>query len=272
MSYHLKNHRQEFPWGLSTITEADETENNTGIRFSILRLRQGETYSLNSPMELALLHMQGVVSIEMEKKSYINHRDSLFDDPPFAVHVPGKTPIAIEASTDVEVALFETENEKSFPGVVYLSEQTANEHRGKGLVDDASLRFVRTIFDGSNSHPNTELVLGEVVNFPGRWSSYPPHHHPQPEIYHYRFTEAQGYGHAELGDDVYKVKQCDTIKILDEVDHAQCSAPGYGMYYIWVIRHLDGNRYTVPEFTNEHAWTMQKDAGIWKPKEDGVLV
>ena len=29
------------------------------------------------------------------------------------------------------------------------------------------------------------------------------------------------------------------------------------MYYAWVIRHLPGQPYTVPEFTPEHAWTMR---------------
>ena len=58
--------------------------------------------------------------------------------------------------------------------------------------------------------------MGEVVTAPGGWSSYPPHHHEQPEIYHYRFTEPQGYGHAECGDDVFKVRQYDTYKIVDE--------------------------------------------------------
>ena len=57
-------------------------------------------------------------------------------------------------------------------------------------------------------------MLGEVVTLPGGWSSYPPHHHPQPEIYHYRFTHPQGFGHAELGDDVFKVRHYDTIRIL----------------------------------------------------------
>ena len=74
-----------------------------------------------------------------------------------------------------------------------------------GQVGGACLRLVRTIFDRTNADPNAELVLGEVITLPGRWSSYPPHHHPQPEIYHYRFTHPQGYGHAELGEDVLLV-------------------------------------------------------------------
>jgi 5-deoxy-glucuronate isomerase len=35
------------------------------------------------------------------------------------------------------------------------------------------------------------------------------------------------------------------------------------MYYLWVIRHLEGRRYGNPTFVPEHAWTMQKEAKIW---------
>jgi 5-deoxy-glucuronate isomerase len=35
------------------------------------------------------------------------------------------------------------------------------------------------------------------------------------------------------------------------------------MWYIWVIRHLDGNRYVQPTFVSEHAWVQAKDANIW---------
>jgi 5-deoxy-glucuronate isomerase len=125
---------------------------------------------------------------------------------------------------------------------------------------------VRLIFDDSN-RPEANLVLGEVVNYPGRWSSYPPHHHPQAEIYHYRFTLPQGYGHAELGDEVYKVRSYDTIKILDGVSHAQVSAPGYGMYYIWVVRHRPGNRYTGFRFAEEHRWVLDPANQGWQPRK-----
>ena len=147
--------------------------------------------------------------------------------------------------------MYRTANVKPFAATLYLPDDVPNEHRGAGQVGGACLRFVRTIFDGTNTDANCELVLGEVITMPGRWSSYPPHHHRQPEIYHYRFTEPRGYGHAELGDTVLKVRQYDTVKIFDGNDHAQCTAPGYGMYYAWVIRHLPGDRYTVPEFTDE---------------------
>ena len=64
-----------------------------------------------------------------------------------------------------------------------------------------------------------------------------------------------------------KVRQNDTVKILDGLDHAQCAAPGYGMYYAWVIRHLPDNPYIVPEFTAEHRWTQDPAAKFWRPKD-----
>lgn len=132
-------------------------------------------------------------------------------------------------------------------------------------MKETSTRVVRTIFDKSNS-ANSNLVLGEVINYPGKWSSYPPHHHPQPEIYYYKFQPHNGYGFSQLGDDVVKVQNCDTVKILDDVSHPQVTAPGYAMFYVWVIRHLDGDPYITPTFEPEHLWVTQKDAAIWPDK------
>lgn len=56
----------------------------------------------------------------------------------------------------------------------------------------------------------------------------------------------------------------DRNSLFDD-DHAQVAAPGYGMYYSWVIRHLPDNPYTVPEFTDDHSWTMNPDAETWHP-------
>ena len=39
------------------------------------------------------------------------------------------------------------------------------------------------------------------------------------------------------------------------------------MWYLWVIRHLDGNPYTGFEFTEDHAWTLCPDDQGWKPEE-----
>ena len=62
------------------------------------------------------------------------------------------------------------------------------------------------------------------------------------------------------------VKHNDTVKIVDELSHPQATAPGYAMYYIWVIRHIDGNPYIAPTFEPEHLWVIKEDAKIWPDK------
>lgn len=266
MALHISDHRGDFGPGLTTITRWDDTSEPTGIGFAVLTLAAGETYRETTPAESAFLLMSGAAEVTLGNRRESFARASLFDDSPSAAHVPANAELGIAVTARSEFTVYRTANRKPFAPRFFLPADTKDEHRGKGQVAGACLRLVRTIFDRTNSEAAAELVLGEVVTLPGRWSSYPPHHHPQPEIYHYRFTHPQGYGHAELGEIVLKVRQNDTVKILDGNDHAQCAAPGYGMYYAWVIRHLPGNPYTVPEFTAEHRWTMERGTEVWRPK------
>lgn len=258
MSDNLFKSPNGFDWGYTPITTIEETPQGTGINFGILRLKAGESKDISSLLESAYLLMAGKVTFAYDSQSHTVERASLFDEDPTALHFPANSMVQLTAETDCELSVSQVENDQVFPICLFdTTNMLESEHRGKGALEDTAYRIVRTIFDIRN-RPDAKLVLGEVINFPGRWSSYPPHHHPQPEIYHYRFTKPQGYGHGELGDDVYKIRQFDTLKILDNQDHAQASGPGYGMYYTWIIRHLPNNPYTVPEFTEEHKWTMEK--------------
>jgi 5-deoxy-glucuronate isomerase len=258
-----------FGWGYTSITRAGDPNADVGFSFGILRLRAGERHTVPAGQEGALLLLDGELELVFDDQRADAKRGSIFDEDPVALHFPATARVALAARTDCELAALQAANDRSFEPRLFdrASMAEPSEHRGKGLLDDTAYRIVRTIFDGRN-RPEAALVLGEVVNFPGRWSSYPPHHHPQPEVYHYRFTEPRGYGHAELGEAVLKVRQGDTVKITDENDHSQVAAPGYGMYYLWAIRHLPGNPYTVPEFTEEHLWLNQPDAPIWRPRRD----
>lgn len=261
----ITSHRAGFGPGYTAITTAGEADGDAGISMGVLRLAAGESHKIMPGGETALLLMDGRVEGRLGGIRFELARASLFDDSPACLHAPAGTPLEIRARTAAEFTVYGCANGKAFAPRVFRPRDVADERRGEGQVGGRCLRLVRTIFDGRNSPPEVELVLGEVVTLPGGWSSYPPHHHAQPEIYHYRFTHPQGFGHAELGERVFKVRQFDTIRIPAGDDHAQCAAPGYGMYYSWVIRHLPGLPYTVPEFTPEHTWTLQPGAKIWEP-------
>jgi 5-deoxy-glucuronate isomerase len=266
MTIHFTDNRDGFAPGTTNITRHDDVEDNAQITLDVLVLSAGESVSLTTEVETAWLLMHGKTSGSVGDQSFALQRSSLFDESSSCLHVSAGTSVEIKVETDTEFTVYSCDNTLPFAARVFGPAEVANEPRGKGQVNDRCLRYVRTIFDATNSDPNTALVLGEVITFQGAWSSYPPHHHAQPEIYHYRFTEPQGYGHAELGENVLKVRNGDTVKILDLNDHSQCSAPGYGMYYSWVIRHLPDDRYSVPEFTQEHTWIMKPDAKYWNPQ------
>jgi 5-deoxy-glucuronate isomerase len=267
MDQHLNQYRDGFKSGLTWITKPEEENLPTGIGMGVLKQKAGEEREFCFKEETAFLLMSGEATLEWSGESKKVSRQSLFDESSTCLHVSSETPVKITFEKDCEFTVYQVMNLKSFPARLWLPDDVPNEHRGAGQVGGACLRYVRTIMDRTTTHKNAVLVLGEVITMPGKWSSYPPHHHPQPEIYHYRFTRPEGFGYAEVGDHVYKIRQNDTVKIFDGQDHPQTAAPGYGMYYSWVIRHLEDNPYTVPEFTKEHIWTMDKGASFWNPGE-----
>jgi 5-deoxy-glucuronate isomerase len=255
--------RSGFPEGHSAITREGETGGDTGVDFGIWR---GKELDESHAKESVWLLLDGDVEIEWPEGRAALSRRSLFDEAPSALHVPGGSKVRITSPRGSEWAVARASNERRFAARLFRPADVPAEYRGKGLVQEASLRNVRLVFDYT-IRPESNLVIGEVVNYPGRWSSYPPHHHPQPEIYHYRFTHPQGYGHSELGEQVLKVRGGDTVRILDGVSHAQVSAPGYAMYYIWIVRHLEGNPYKGFHYTPEHEWVLDARQQGWRPPE-----
>lgn len=265
MEHHLHAPGVGFPEGLTWITAVGDPD-GAGIALGVLKLRAGG-WSEVVAAETAFLLMSGELRAVVGDAELSLRRRSLFDDPPCAVHVAAGSKVAFDCAEPVELTIYRTASPRSFDARLVGPTSVRSEARGRGLVGDGALRIVRTILDVENTDPAAEIVLGEVVTLPGRWSSYPPHHHRQPEIYHYRFDDPRGYGHAELGEAVLKVRHGDTVKIAGGLEHSQCAAPGYAMYYSWVIRHLPGDRYVEPTFSPEHSWVMQPGARSWFPKD-----
>jgi 5-deoxy-glucuronate isomerase len=236
-----------------------------GFEFGLLRLRAGAAHRETTKQETVLVLLDGEVEAQVGDRTFTAARRSLFDEGPSTFHCGAGTALAVRArGRAAEFAVIRADNPCSLPIRAYTPAETTTEDRGAGLVQGACRRLVRTIFDYS-TRPDSALVVGEVVNFPGRWSSYPGHHHPQPEVYHYRFTLPQGYGHAEIGDTVFKVRSGDTTTIPGGLDHAQVSAPGYGMYYLWIVRHLPRRPYKGFTFTREHTWLLDPKNQGWQP-------
>jgi 5-deoxy-glucuronate isomerase len=257
-----------FPAGYNAVVRPGSRRTDAagmGLEFAVLRLRRGATHRETTREETVLVLLDGEIEVRLGDAVYTGQRRSLFDEGPTTFHCGRGTVLQVRAiGGSAELAVVRAENARELPVRTYTPAETATEDRGAGLAQGACRRLVRTIFDYS-TRPDSALVIGEVVNFPGRWSSYPGHHHAQPEVYHYRFTLPQGYGHAEIGDAVFKVRSGDTTTIPGGLDHAQVSAPGYGMYYLWIVRHLPRRPYQGFTFTREHTWLLDPKNQGWQP-------
>jgi 5-deoxy-glucuronate isomerase len=252
-----------FPRGYTAICAIGRKHREMGMDFGILRLATGEKHRLGPGRERALTLLGGAAAWAWDGRSENVARSSVFDESPWVLHVPAGVPVTVSAREGgAEIAVAAADNGRGFDPRLYTPAECRSEERGKGTMRETSTRIVRTVFDDSNA-PYANLVVGEAVSFPGKWSSYPPHHHPQPEVYHYRTLPEHGFGLSMLGDDACQVRHLDTLLIPPGLDHPQVAAPGYALYYLWVIRHLDGERYVTPEFTKEHAWVMDPGARIW---------
>ena len=255
--------------GYNAIAKEEDLNREMLMDFGLLRLTSGDAYDSEPHKERAFLLLDGRVLITWRhpksEGTITLERWNLLDEEPTVVHVSHKTQVSVSCqSPNAELAVQARINQTDFDPSIRRPGEYPLERFGEGTLQNTSTRIVRTFFDAATA-PASNMVLGEVVNYPGKWSSYPPHTHPQPEIYHYRFFPEQGFGFSEHGENVFKVRTRDTALISPYVTHPQTAAPGYAMYYIWAIPHLPGNRFGPDSriFCNEHKWVMQEDAPIW---------
>ncbi|HIG0326450.1 TPA: 5-dehydro-2-deoxygluconokinase [Legionella pneumophila] len=253
--------------GLNSIIKMQDSP--TAMSFSSLKLNKGQSHQFNLSYEFAALLMTGKVVFKYGSHSQEVERTDYFSQSPYVLHCSKDEVSSVIALTDCEILLIETENEKLFSPILFdASNMLELDNRGEGILENTSYRLVRTVFDKRN-RPESNLVVGEIITFQGRWSSYPSHYHEQPEIYHYRFSEPQGYAFGENGKEVIRIEHYDTYQIANGQEHAHCTAPGYALYTLWFIRHLNDNAYTIPIFSKDHEWTRTTKANLraWQLKQ-----
>ncbi|MTK14269.1 MAG: 5-deoxy-glucuronate isomerase [Clostridiaceae bacterium] len=250
-----------FSKGYNEFVTREKHPEMMGMEFGVLSMESGDKFPFNYNQEVIYVVMTGKVTFSWNNNIETVERKSCFHEAPILLHVPQNTSVLIECLSDTaEIAISKTDNLREFPAKLLRAEDClcANEERGAGTLNECSTRLVRTFFDRSNC-PETNFFVGEVVSYPGKWSSFPPHTHVEPEIYFYKFLPENGYGFAEIGDDVYKVKNNELTGMPYNTKHSQATAPGYAEYYIWAIR-LRDDQNIITTVDPEHAWTTAPDA------------
>lgn len=260
----LVTHKEnELTYGYNAITEEKGKHSNMLMDFGVYRMKAGtKAEILEEEKEAALILFYGRVKISWEEEEREVERDNCFDHGPYVLHVPKGMKVEVEFLAESELGVQKTTNERVFEAKFYTPEDCKDNIFGEGLMNGTARRMVRDVFNYHNA-PYSNMVMGEVITYPGKWSSYPPHSHKQPEVYFYKFTKPQGFGCSIIGEDIYKIKENSAAIIPGDLVHPQVTAPGYGMYYCWMIRHLEGNPWTERVDDPDHIWLHEEDAVIW---------
>ncbi len=225
---------------------------------AVKKLKSGESVTVGNDVdETAVLLVCGNVEFAFATQKISAKRESCFDGKPYCLHTPKGVSSTITAVEDSEIIIQSTENNKEFPIKFYDPSIIKTEIFGADVWEQSAKRQVVTVFDYANA-PYSNLVIGEVVNMPGRWSSYIPHSHPQPEVYYYKFSKPQGFGASFIGDEAFMLKDSCASIIKGGLTHPQVTAPGYSMYYCWMIRHLENNPWTSRDDDPAHTWLLDK--------------
>lgn len=256
--------------GYNAYMEMGLSDCNTNMDVGLLVMEEGDTFEIyESEKEVAVDLLEGKVEFAWEDQLCEADRPDTFRYDAYCLHVCKETKVVIKALNHAELYVQKTDNERKFPAMMYTKDNMLLQQAGKnGELMGCMRREIKTFFD-YESAPWSNMVLGEVQNFPGKWSSYPPHHHPQPEVYFYRFDYPDGFGAGFANGQVYHTKHNGCL-VINHSFHSQVAAPGYAMCYMWGIRHLPGDPWEKTRIDDpEHAWLWKADANdhIYKVEE-----
>jgi 5-deoxy-glucuronate isomerase len=169
-------------------------------------------------------------------------RSSPFRERAHAAYVPPGGTLTVEATTDSELVVatsrfgdVEADREVVYVEPSDVTVQVRGRESWEREVHDVAVAQV----------PARHLMIGETFNAPGGWSSFPPHKHDgadgEPEleeVYSFRFDPPEGFGFQAVeraGDpQAFVVRDGDTVGIPNGY-HPVCAAPGYRLYYCWVL-------------------------------------
>lgn len=240
--------------GFRQVVKIGETTEYSGL--GLLALSAGETYAADTQgEELVLLLLAGKCQVKVGNQVYDNlSRKDVFTERASAVYVPINSHYEVLAQNQLEIAVTAAPAAKQFTPFVVRPEEVIFNHRG-------ILNWQRDVYDVvvDNAEGKVDkIIVGETYSFPGQWSSYPSHKHDtynmpyeskMDEIYYFKVKPTEGFGvQVMYSDDLslreaYMVKDGDCVA-LPKGYHPIAAAPGFQVYYLWVMGGAYGRKLT----------------------------
>jgi len=235
------------------------------IGLALSDLDAGQSFESTGDLETVVVLLGGVVDVEANGESLgsAGGRSSVFEGPGHAVYAPPGTVLRLKATTPAQIAIATAPAGQGAPlkaRIIGPGDQRLADV-GKGNWS----RTVRTIL--GPEHAAGRLLLGETINPPGNWSSYPPHKHDREappeevrleEVYFFKVDPPEGFGvqvrYDDAGTEAFTVRDGDSAVIRSGY-HPVVAAPGYALYYLWIM--AGDGRQMIPYMDPAHAWVAE---------------
>ena len=244
----------------------DPAKAGTLIGLELVELEAGELFESSGERETVVVVLSGTVSVEADGRNLgpAGGRANVFEAPGYAIYAPPRTALRLTGTRPASLAIATAPVGQGPLGTARIigpSDQRIAEV-GQGNWS----RSVRTIL--GPEHAAGRILIGETINPPGNWSSYPPHKHDRQappeevqleEIYLFKVHPAGGFGvqvHYEDGkSEAFTVKD-DDVAVIKSGYHPVVAAPGYQLYYLWIM--AGQGRQMIPHFDPAHAWVQEE--------------
>jgi 5-deoxy-glucuronate isomerase len=235
------------------------------IGLELADLSPGDAFDRRTVQELVGVVLSGTVAVTIDGRALgvAGGRRTVFEGPGHAVYAPPGAQVRLVAGDAVQLAIATADLDGGTPAQPRII--TPADQRLAEVGRDNWRRSVRTIL--GPEHAAGRLLLGETINPPGNWSSYPPHKHDEhrpprevalEEVYLFRIDPPGGFGVQMRYDaesvDVFTVRDGD-VAVIRSGYHPVVAAPGYALYYLWVMG--GRGRQMIPYMDPAHAWVAE---------------
>lgn len=180
-------------------------------------------------------------------------RKSVFEEPPWAVYLPPETEYSLEFEKESEACLVSSPARKTKAPVLIAPKDL----KFRRVGEETYFRNITDII--TEGFPAEKMLVGETINDPGNWSSYPPHKHDRnnppeevqlEEVYFFKVTPVTGFGTIrvfdEKEDQLFLLRNNEVVTIPKGY-HPVAVAPKHQIYYFWA---LAGSTRTMKPYTH----------------------
>jgi len=213
-------------------------------------LDDGENYEeYSKDQEVALTILGGRCDIDVDESlswKDLGGRPSVFEGLATAAYIPRDTGYSVKARGSVDIMKAKAPVDQQTKAFLVRPEDVVV--RSVGALNWK--RDIRMLIDQES--PSSRLIIGETLDPPGGWASYPPHKHDVEnppcearleEVYFFLVKPTSGFGVQVLYtptdatdpfDEAYVLRNGCAV-VIPRGYHPVVAAPGYTLYYFWAM-------------------------------------